>query len=120
MSSFGKSVGSILPADIEERLASVQETISRLDGQIIIASREVEEKKKALETLNVQLAGVKAEYDKKVSDSAAITTGLKERETKLSQKESALDVYANALKEKEERINKYLNVFENMKGVISK
>jgi hypothetical protein len=43
-----------------------------------------------------------------------------EREIKLSQKESALNVYANALQEKEEKIKKYLAIFERMKDVVTK
>jgi hypothetical protein len=65
------------------------------------------------------VADARADYSNRVASSDKITNELKERETKISQKESALDIYANALKEKEDKINKYLKVFENMKGVVS-
>jgi chromosome segregation ATPase len=120
MSSFGKSVGSLLPEDIEARLNQVQETISTLEGKIISLTKEVESKKVELENISSKVLDATADYNNKVSLSEKISLELKDRETKISQKESALDVYANALKEKEEKINKYLNVFEKMRDVVNK
>jgi chromosome segregation ATPase len=120
MSSMGKTVDSNLPEDIEERLAKVHETISIIErkideGEAKVTSLEVQEA-----YLTDKIATKEKELDEVDKLCVSRVVDLDEREIKLSQKESALDVYANALKEKEERINKYLNIFENMKNVISK
>ena len=121
MSAFGtKNVVSDLPEDIELRLTQVQENISLLEGKIISTTNEVNAKKSELDLLNIKLAEANADYANKIAAGEKITSELRDRELKISQKESALDVYANALKEKEEKINKYLNIFENMKSVVSK
>ena len=117
---MGTNVNSILPEDIEARLAAVQEKISLLDGKIISTTNEVEAKKTELGDLNSKILAANAEYNSVVTNSENINKTLNERETKLAQKESALNVYANALEEKEKRITKYLNIFENMKDVVSK
>jgi chromosome segregation ATPase len=121
MSTFGtKNVDLNLPEDIEARLAQVQENISILEGKIISTTNEVEAKKSELAILNSKVAEANADYNNKIAAGEKITAELRDRELKISQKESALDVYANALKEKEEKINKYLSVFENMKSIVSK
>ncbi len=109
-----------LPEDVAERIASVQEKVSILDGQIRSKTEEVESKKVELDIVNSKLAEVNADLKNKIEFGEKIKKDLADRELRISQKESALDVYANALKEKEEKINKYLNIFENMKSVISK
>jgi chromosome segregation ATPase len=121
MSTFGtKNVELNLPEDIESRLAQVQENISLIEAKIISTTNQVEAKKIELDILNSKVAEANADYTNKVNAGEKITSELRERELKISQKESALDVYANALKEKEEKINKYLNIFENMKSIVGK
>jgi len=121
MSIFGtKNVGSNLPEDIEARLASVVEKVSLLDREILEKTLEVETKKAELATLNARVVDINNDLENKKIAGEKLTADLNEREVKISQKESALDVYANSLKEKEDKINKYLNIFENMKSVISK
>jgi chromosome segregation ATPase len=120
MSDFGTSKQSILPEDIEARLARVQENISILDGQIIKANTELESKKLELSSINSSIASAVEDYKNKVSAGEVLTKNLDEREAKLSQRESALNVYANALEEKEKQINKYLVIFENAGKIISK
>ena len=121
MSIFGtKNVGSNLPEDIEVRLAEVVNNISILERNITEKTAEVEAKKAELATLNSRVLDVNNDLENKKISSEKITAELAERELKISQKESTLDVYANALKEKEEKINKYLKVFENMRDIVNK
>lgn len=120
MSTFGTKVTSTLPEDIEARLAEVQRTISLLEGKIISTTNELEAKQKELAILVSKVEQANLDYTNKVSLSETVAKNLQEREDKAYQKESALDVYANALKEKENKINKYLAIFENMKDIVIK
>ena len=115
---MGKGADSILPEDIEARLANVQEKISGLERQIITLNDEIGSKNMELNEVNSRLETAKSELDKTTTNAAGISAGLADRETVVAQKESTLNVYANALEEKEKKINKYLAIFENMKDVI--
>lgn len=121
MSTFGtKNVSLDLPEDIEKRLVEVQENISILEGQIINTTNEIENKKLELDAINSRIENANIELNRKIVEGDKLIEELTEREQRLIQKESALDVYANALKEKEQKINKYLEVFEKMKEVVKK
>ena len=120
MSGFGNTKESILPEDIEIKLANVQRIISELGDLKLKIEDEVAQKRKDLEVItakvevaNNELSTLNALYETKSLE-------LKTKEEKVTQRESALDVYANALQEKEKKTNKYLSIFENMKDVISK
>jgi chromosome segregation ATPase len=120
MSSIGKTVSSNLPEDVEERIAYIQESISLLERKNIDLDSEVEAKKNIVSGLNDKILVATSELNKIISEQETRISSLNDREAKIVQKESALDIYANALKEKEDRINKYLAIFENMKSVVSK
>jgi chromosome segregation ATPase len=120
MSSMGKTVDSNLPEDIEERLTSVQEKISFLEREKITLESDVANKKGEQTTLNIQISEARLDYENIVNNGKKILEDLKNREERIVQKESAMDVYTNALKAKEEKILKYLAILENMKEIISK
>jgi chromosome segregation ATPase len=116
----GTGVNSLLPEDIEERLSAVRENISLLERELITAQSDVEAKKTEFKEWSDKAEAARLDYEKRLAVSEGLSVQLNDREAKISQKESALGVYANALKEKEDKVNKYLNIFENMKNVISK
>lgn len=119
MSGMGsRAVDSLLPTDIEERLAKVQLVISQLERQRMTLADDVEAKKALLVAVNADLTAANVELIKVKDSSETISAALSDRELKISQKESALNVYANALQEKEKKINKYLALFESMKDVV--
>lgn len=120
MSGFGKSNASILPEDIEVKLANIQKIIADLGDQKVAIEKDVEDKRIIQTALSEQISAANTELNRIVLESRAKIDELNDREGKITQKESALDVYANALQEKEKKINKYLSIFENMKDVISK
>jgi uncharacterized protein (DUF3084 family) len=120
MSESPKTVSSSLPDDIETKVRNVQSDMIRLDAQKDsltkdIAAKLVEQKRLSglIDSANIELSRVQNAIESKQKESS-------EREIKLSQKESALNVYANALQEKEEKIKKYLAIFERMKDVVTK
>lgn len=117
MSDIGRSVESLLPEDIETRLANVQENISNLERRIIDLNKEVEEKLIEKNIVENQLGTAKNELEKATASFEIISLELNEREKIVAQKESTLNIYANALEEKEKKINKYLAIFENMKDI---
>ncbi len=119
MSTFGKT-NSNLPEDIEERIAAVQTKISLLERNKIDLESAVETKRKEASDLDIRISAARTELEKLLADHTDKILALEEREKQVASKESALNVYANALKEKEEKINKYLSIFENMKNVIGK
>jgi len=121
MSDMGtRSMGSLLPEDIEARLANVQETISGLERQMITLQSEVNHKQEERDVVENNLKVALIELDKIVAETNSKKSELADRETKITQKESALNVYANALEEKEKKINKYLAIFENAKDILGK
>ncbi len=110
---------SSLPEDVEQKMSVIQETIASLarrkldlENAVVAKNSELDQVTVRLEHTNAESQRITALYEEKMST-------LNERENKLSQKESALEVYANALQEKEKKINKYILIFENMKDVIS-
>jgi len=119
MSTMGTNAfNSVLPEDIEKRLKSAQEIISTIEGKIVTAQNELEAKELEFKIINSKVEEATADYNNKVAKNEDILNTIKDRETKLAQKESALNVYTSALEEKEKKINKYLSIFENMKDVI--
>ncbi len=114
-----KPVSSLLPDDIEQQLAGAKNLIFKLGEQKKSLDTDIVSKQKILEELNIKLGEVNTELGRVNSMIDSKNAELSERERKIAQKESALDVYANALEEKENKIKKYLTVFEGMKDVIS-
>jgi chromosome segregation ATPase len=120
MSTMGhNNINSLLPADIEEKLSAAQETISNIERKIILINGELETKQNELALVTTQVFDANNDYKNIISRSEIINKELRDREIKLNQRESALNVYASALEEKEKKINKYLSIFDNMKGAIS-
>jgi len=111
---------AILPEDIEKQLGKVKTRIADLTSQNLALEKEHEDKVKLLDETNVKINSANVELARVEFLFNSMQKDLSDREVKLSNKESALDVYANALKEKEKKIAKYLTVFESMKDVISK
>ena len=111
---------SILPENIEEQLVNVKTVVANLTSQNLALQKEHDDKVKLLSEINVKIDSANAELTRIEFVFNNIQKDISDRELKLSNKESALDVYANALKEKEKKIAKYLAVFDNMKDVISK
>jgi chromosome segregation ATPase len=121
MSLIGKiNTESNLPEDIEKRIEEYKESISLLERQKLDLENSVGSKKIQEQELSQRITDAHNELNRIVAEQKTRISSLEEREEKISQKESALDIYANALKSKEEKINKYLAVFDNMKNVISK
>ena len=111
---------AILPEDIEKQLGKVKTKIADLTSQNLALEKEHDDKVKLLDEVNIKINSANVELSRVEFLFNSIQKDLSDREVKLSNKESALDVYANALKEKEKKIAKYLAVFDNMKDVISK
>lgn len=109
----------MLPEDVEERVAKIQETISLLEGRSISLDKEVKQKQDDLNLVNSSILRAKQELETIEVKSQEVSAQLADREAKVAQKESALDVYANALTEKEKKINKYLSIFENIKDIVN-
>jgi len=121
MSSIGKTNTELnLPEDIEKRINEVQQAVSVLERQKLDLENSVGSKKIQEAELSERITDAHNELNRIISEQKIRISSLDEREEKILQKESALDVYANALKSKEEKINKYLAVFENMKSIVSK
>ncbi len=115
-----KPVSSMLPDDVEEQLANAKNLIFSLGEEIKTKDAELTAKQNLVSDTDARLASLNGEISTIMSNIDSRNTELNERENKCNQRESALDVYANALKEKEEKITKYLAIFENMKSVISR
>lgn len=114
-----KPVSSLLPDDIEGLLANAKNRIFSLGGEIKTKEANLE----ATAVLQMQADARLLEANNQISAITALidskNSEFSEREKKLSQRESALDVYANALEEKEKKIKNYLNIIESMKDVVS-
>ena len=115
MSELSGRASSILPEDIEKRLANIQQIIADLDQQKQDGENYVAKLKSDISDLENKISTAKAEHERIVSLQISKDLELKDKESKLNQRESALDVYANALKEKEDKILKYIAIFEKMK-----
>ena len=118
MSGIGAPKPSLLPKDIEVKLTEVKNTISNAGIKIKSLNAEIEVKTNELAVVTNSLNEAKEVYTKTIEDNQTALREVKDRENKLDQRESALNVYANALEEKEKKINKYLAIFESMKDVI--
>lgn len=114
-----KPISSLLPEDIEEQLANAKNKIFSLGEQLKTGEINLSAKKQELAILDGKLIEVNAKIVEITTIIDTKNAEFSERERKLAQRESALDVYANALEEKEKKIKKYLVIFENMKDVIS-
>ena len=119
MSGMGSTTASILPEDVEEKLKNVQRIITELSDQKISAEKDTEAARNNLAEVNKLLDEANAKLAETTSQQAVLETQMQEREGSIAKKESALEVYSNALLEKENKINKYLKIFDNMKDVIS-
>ena len=115
-----KSVSSLLPEDVESLLAEAKNTIFSLGEQIRVKDAELAAKNTAVQDATNRLNQLNGEIANITAAAESRNAELSEKEVRCNQRESALDVYANALKEKEEKITKYLGIFENMKSVLSK
>jgi len=114
---MGIKIQTNLPEDIEAKIAAVHESISLLertdsDLKTSIAQKQAEEIE-----LNNKIVDATNTLNEVLEKAKEITVSLDEREIRINQKESALNTYANALTEKENKINKYLAVFDNMKKI---
>lgn len=100
-------------SDIFSSIKLKNESVLAIDKNIATKTEElrliVEEIKKA----NESLVKIKSEEN-------TIKEKRDEENLRFMQKESALHVFATALEEKERKINKYLSIFDNMKGVITR
>ncbi len=114
---MGKTT-SDLPEDIEAKMLAVQDIIGSLERKKFDLETSVSQLTVDQKNLNDSIILAKTELEKIESEQKTKNEELAERERKVAQKESALDVYANALTEKEGKINKYLAVFENIKKVV--
>jgi chromosome segregation ATPase len=119
MSGMGSTMSSVLPEDIEEKLKNVQKIIADLESQKTFSEKEAEVAKAELATITKLLESARTDFDDVTSKIKLAESKFAEKEGNLARKESALEVYANALVEKEKKINKYIAVFDNMKGIIS-
>ena len=89
---------------LKEEKVDIQDKITQETVKLNSVVEECKRKSVDLVNLNQQIESKEGEF--------------KERELHLGEKESALNVYANALSVKEQQINKYLQVFDSMKSVI--
>lgn len=117
-SAIGKRPADELPADLEEKVAAAQGVIAGLERQLFDLTELVGKKSAEEAALSARIEEARASLGRTVAEQEGRVAEIAAREEKVTQKESALDVYANALKEKEERINKYLAIFDNMKKAI--
>lgn len=113
-------IDSFLPEDIESLLTKINQEIAALDRKKFDLTNEVEAKNSELESVKSNLKKAQDDYDEFISKTNTIDAGLKERELKVSQKESDLSIYSNALQEKEKNVNKYLAVFDGIRNVLKK
>lgn len=120
MSDFTKTSDSILTDDVENKLRKVQSDMINLIKERDTIDETLKQKREELTNIQGLLEKANIELDRVVIAASEGSAKLSEREEKIKQKESALDVYANALKEKEDKLNKYLAIFERMKDVVTK
>ncbi len=120
MSSIGKIIDNGLPEDVEKQMAVIHETISNLERTKIDLDNSIEVKKNDEKVLIDQITISQKQLDDLILEQKRITTSLDEREVRISQKEVALDVYAGALKDKENKITRYIGIFDKMKEVVGK
>lgn len=114
-----KSVSSLLPDDIEEQLSLAKSKIFTLSEQKKSLDNDIESRIKTKNELDEKISEKSAELTQVTSSIESKNLDFNERERKLNQRESTLDVYANALQEKEKKIKKYMVVFEGMKDIIN-
>lgn len=115
-----KNVDTILPEDIEKKLADVQKIIADLMVQKDFYNRDVEVKRAEHIAIQKQIFDANTELNRITGLFESKKREIGDKEESLRLKESALNTYANALEDKEKRINKYLNIFERMKDVVNK
>ncbi len=114
-----KTVSSLLPDDIEGLLSEAKNKVFLLGEQIKACEMTLVQKKAELATVDGRLIEVNAKISDISENIDNKNAQYAEKDNKIAQRESALDVYSNALQEKEKKIKKYLIIFENMKDVIS-
>ena len=121
MSGFTPTkIESLLPEDIESLINKINSEVAILERKKFDLTNEVEAKKNEVTNITNSLKLVKDNYNKIVSDSEVISAGLRDREAKVAQKEADLDLYSNALQEKERSVNKYLAAFEGIRNALKK
>lgn len=121
MSGIGAKIVKLdLPEDIEAQLTKVKNIITSLSIEKTTLEAEVEAKKVELSNYVDKIKDANTEYISISQTCDLKLQELKDKEDKIYQRESTLDIYANALQEKEKKIGKYLNIFEGMKDVIIK
>jgi chromosome segregation ATPase len=115
-----KSPLSLLPDDIENLVKETQDKVNNLRQEISSIENDLKSKKVQQEEANIRLSETTAELNNKSKLLEEVNKDFINRENIIKHKESALEVYANALAEKEKKINKYLIILGSMKDVISK
>lgn len=121
MSGIGNpKVGSILPEDIEQKLSEIQGVIASLNEQKIALEKDIIDRSNTLNDLIKKVEIANDEYKKISAQSSAILEEIKKREDDIAAEKEGLRMFAEGLKVKEERINKYLAVFEGIKANIGK
>ncbi len=121
MSGIGiQSVASLLPDDIEARLAEAQLAISKMNEQISSLQKCIDDKTNEQQIVAKKLVDTTEELNRVTALFESKKKEMSDKEESLNTKEAALTVYANALGDKEKKINKYLNIFDRMKDVVGK
>ena len=121
-------------ASFDKEVLERSEWINKLQAEYNNLDSGIKLKKEEIVTVNSQLAEAGFVLNEVNNDitkaegrrndvNTEIETRLKEvadKEARSNERESALNVYATALGEKEKKINKYLGIFDNMKDIITR
>lgn len=119
MSSFGQKSSLDIPEDIEKNMILLQEKFSLLEKTKIDLDKSISENEIVLKDINSKILVAQNELDQIVVQSKSITAGLDERETRIYKKENDLEVYETALKEKENKIRRYIAIFDGAKKIMN-
>lgn len=97
-----------------------QESIDIKKTEMLSLDNEIAERQKELAILNIKKEDIFKKIISLDDDIKLRTKDIDDRFTSLSNKESALEVFANALSLKEDKINRYLAMIENMKSTVAR
>lgn len=119
MSGMGSQRESpFLPEDVEEELRKVQNTVVDLNLKKTSLENEVASKDAQLVEINLKIHEANILLDDVTSRCREVEKSIATKEIAFSQKEEIFKITLKETEEREQRVNRYLAVFENMRNFI--
>jgi len=104
---------------LEKKEEALNKSIKEKQNQAKLYEESIVNQEQELGAIKLERSSSEKELLYYQNELSSLRAGLQEKEKFINEKESALNVYANALGEKEAKIKRYLSIFDKMKDIVT-